>query len=147
MWYALGQIKEPTPVIRVVQVARPKPRPMLKVAPVQVQTVKTRTAYTTHCQPVPGYLQKMVVIPTDYQVSELSALRLLAHKMGLHFAYAGPDYALYDTDVPFGRPVTVLRFIQSVINSYVPGVMFIWHDTLTVENLPPCYVKSGSAIQ
>lgn len=144
MWYALGQIKEPAPVIQGVQVVVPKPQPMLKVAPMQVQTW---TAYASHCQPVPGYLQKMVVIPTDYQVSELSALRLLAHKMGLHFAYAGPDYALYDTSIPFGHPVTALRFIQSVINSYVPGVMFIWHGTLTVENLPPSYVKSRGAIQ
>lgn len=160
MWYALGHIEQPAPVIRkaapVIRQVAPvvqKPQPAALVAPrvmanpapdIQVQT---HTVYTTQCRPVPGYLQKMVVIPAEYQVSEITALHFLARKIGLRFTHAGPNYALYDTRVHFGKSVTALQFIQSVLNSYVPGVLFIRHGTLTVENLPPSYIKTEGAIQ
>lgn len=145
MWYALGHIQKPIPIIQVTQPVARKPR-TIRVAPMPVQTIHTQTVYATHCPPVPGYLQKRVVIPRDDQVSEFAALHALARKMGLQFASAGPNYALYDTHIPLGRPVTALQFIQSVMNSYIPGVLFIWHGTLTVANLPPSYIKLNGAI-
>ena len=153
MWYALGHIEQPAPVTRQVAPVMRKPLPAtrvtphMRIKPTKVIQIQTRTVYATHCRPVPDYLQKMVVIPAKYQVSEVSALRLLAQKMGLRFVHAGPDYALYDTRVHFGKSVTALRFIQSVLDSYVPGVLYIWHGTLTVENLPPSYIKARGAIQ
>lgn len=153
MWYALGHIEQPAPAIRQVAPVMRKPLPAARVAqpvrakPAKAIQIQTRTVYATHCHPVPGYLKKMVVIPAEYQVSEITALHFLAHKMGLRFVHAGPDYALYDTRVHFGKSVTALQFIQSVLNSYVPGVLFIRHGTLTVENLPPSYIKVRGAIQ
>lgn len=103
MWFALVPPSDfLPPVVAPVYSAPAKPkqsRPEIKVAPGQYITV-----------------------PAKYQTSEKATLLYIAkHVPGLRLVWTGPDYALLDTGVPYGQPVSVDAFLADIARAYRQG--------------------------
>jgi hypothetical protein len=108
MWYALGHIEEPAPIIRVVQVVPSRHKPPAIPAG------------------WPGFMHKRIQVPRQFRVSEFQSLAYVAKQAGISFAHAGPDYALWDCpNVPYGQPVTVYQMLWSLEHSYIPGELHV----------------------
>ena len=74
---------------------------------------------------LPAFLKKPVTVPVADEASEFAALAYVAKRAGAPFSHTGPDFALADTKVPFGKPVPVYEFLWYVGNSYIPGMVDI----------------------
>ena len=128
MWYALGHIEQPAPIIRMTQPAtgaRPG-KPLGAGMPLGNQGVTVTKGSIFEMPPgLPPFLKKQITVPVGDTNSEFTALSYVAQQAGVSFTHKGPDYALLGTKVPFGKPVPVYEFLWYVGKSYVPGVINI----------------------
>ena len=129
MWYALGHIEQPAPIIRTTQpssgtgvgTAQGKQPPAVQPPAPAV----TRGSIFEMPPDLPPFLKKQVTVPSGDASSEFGALTYVAQQAGVPFTHKGPDYALLGTKVPFGKPVPVYEFLWYIGKSYVPGVINI----------------------
>ena len=122
MWYALGHIEQPAPIIRMAQ-------PAARVGAgrslgTQAPTVTKGSVFEMPAG-LPPFLKKQITVPAGDANSEFATLGYVAQQAGIPFTHTGPDYALLGTKVPFGKPVPVYEFLWYVGKSYVPGVINI----------------------
>ena len=132
MWIALGHIETPPPIVRLVA---PAPAGALPAAPqppagasgplVSGPPSTVRGSVFEMPPGLPAFLKKPVTVPVADEASEFAALAYVAKRAGAPFSHTGPDFALADTRVPFGKPVPVYEFLWYVGNSYIPGVVDI----------------------
>jgi len=87
---------------------------------------------------LPPYLKKMVAVPVSDEYSEFAALKSVSRQIGVPFSHTGPNYALLDTRVPFGKPVPSYEFLWYVGHSYIPGTLTLQADgNISASNRKP----------
>lgn len=134
MFYAEAHIFTPPPAI--VRPVNPK-QLVIQSLPNSVQVLpNSKTQSTAPSKKVrgsvfempphlPAFLKKQVVVSVSTKSSEFAALASVSQQIGVPFSHTGPDYALYGTKVPFGKPVPAYEFLWYVGKSYVPGTVNI----------------------
>lgn len=121
MFYALAHIAPPPIVSKTLSAAKPVIEPMPSSAAPQV----VHGSVFEMPAGLPAFLRKPVVVPKSDEYSEFATLASVAQQVGVSFSHNGPDYALYKTKVPFGRPVPSYEFLWYVGKSYIPGTVII----------------------
>jgi hypothetical protein len=148
MWFAIADIVPP--IVQAAPIASPvsqtagntltasqaaasqaSPQAIAAPAPVENRAVFQMPAG------LPPYLKKMVTVPKADEFSEFAALKSVAHQVGVPFSHTGPNYALLDTRVPFGKPVPSYEFLWYVGQSYIPGTVNVnGSGAIAVANQP-----------
>ncbi len=134
MFYAEAHIFTPPAVVRPVaphnSISLLTKQPIVQVLPnsktqATAPSKKVRGSVFEMPPHLPAFLKKQVVIPVGTKSSEFAALASVSQQIGVPFSHTGPDYALYGTKVPFGKPVPAYEFLWYVGKSYVPGTVNI----------------------
>lgn len=129
MWYALGHIEQPAPIIRMAQPSSGAGATATQgMQPPAVQPAAPAVTKGSVFEMPPGlppFLKKQITVPVGDASSEFAAIAYVAQQAGVPFTHQGPDYALLGTKVPFGKPVPVYEFLWYLGKSYVPGVVNI----------------------
>ena len=152
MWLAIADIYLPLPIAQPAPIASPvSPTAATGSAPIALQTsTPVAPSPAPVAKPVvnkpafgmpaglPPFLKKMVTVPVSDEYSEFAALKSVAHQVGVSFSQTGPNYALLDTRVPFGKPVPSYEFLWYVGHSYIPGTLIIQSNgAISVSNRKP----------
>jgi hypothetical protein len=116
MYFAIAHIQQPAPIVRPGKPAAPKaasstPSPSINGAVFEMPAG------------LPPFLKKLVTVPVSDKSSEFAALNSVARQVSVPFTHKGPDYALYGTQVPFGKPVPAYEFLWTIGRSYIPGTI------------------------
>jgi len=131
MWFAIAHI-QPVPILRAAS-------PTASSAPSSAGGMSGSSGTASTKQPstvvkgsvfempagLPPFLKKLVTVPKSDEYSEFTALKSVAHQVGVPFSHTGPDFALIGTNVPFGKPVPSYEFLWYVGQSYIPGTLNI----------------------
>jgi len=147
MWFAIADIVQPVQIVQPAPIASP-------VSQTAGNTLTASQAAASQASPqampaphrpefqmpagLPPYLKKMVAVPVSDEYSEFAALKSVSRQIGVPFSHTGPNYALLDTRVPFGKPVPSYEFLWYVGHSYIPGTLTLQADgNISASNRKP----------